>query len=70
MASSPVAVGETGDDGQQGDENHHAGSDDHVPSLLLLRLLEVPPLQVAELTALAHVAGHTAATSHTSVSRR
>lgn len=36
---SPVAVGDTGSDGEQGDEPHHAGRNDHVPLLLFLSLL-------------------------------
>lgn len=52
----PVAVGNAGSDGEQGHEEHHAGRDDHVPPLLFLSLLKLPPLQVTELTTLPHVA--------------
>lgn len=62
---SPVAVGDACSDGEQGDEEHHAGRDDHVSPLLLLGLLKLPPLQVTELTALAHVARYTTATGTT-----
>lgn len=57
---SPVAVGDAGSDGEQGDEDHHAQGDSHVPSLLLFGLLQLPPLQITELTALSHVARDTA----------
>lgn len=59
---SPVAVGDTGSDGEQRNKDHHAGRNDHVSSLLFLSLLKFPPLQVTELTALPHVAGYTTAT--------
>lgn len=68
--SSPKAVGDAGCDGEQGDDDHHAGRDDHVPPLLLLGLLKLPPLQVTELTALAHVAWYTAATGATKTQLR
>lgn len=58
----PKAIGDTGCSGEQGDQDHHAGCDDHVPPLLLLSLLK---LQVTELTALAHVAWYTTATGST-----
>lgn len=62
---SPVAVGDTSGDGEQGNEDHHAGRNDHVSSLLLLGLLKLPPLQVTELTTLPHVASCTTATGST-----
>lgn len=64
---SPVAVGDTGGDGEQRNNDQHAGCNDHIPSLLFLRLLKFPPLQVAELAALAHVARYTAATGSTGI---
>ncbi len=59
---SPVAVCDTGSDGEQGNEDHHAGRNDYVSPLLFLSLLKLPPLQVTELTALPHVARYTTAT--------
>ncbi|KAA8588654.1 hypothetical protein FQN60_009999, partial [Etheostoma spectabile] len=50
--------GDTGSDGEQGNEDHHAGRNDQVPPLLLLSLLTLPPLQVTELTTLPHGMNH------------
>lgn len=63
MVVSPEAEGGAGDDGEQGHEQHHAACDHSTPSLFLLRLLQLQPFQVAELTTLADEAGHAAATS-------
>lgn len=57
----PIAVGDTGCDREQGNEDHHAGCNDHVPLLLLFSPLKLQPFQVTELTSFPHVAWYTTA---------
>ena len=62
MLVSPVAVDGGGGDEEEADEEQHAGNDSHALPLLLLGLLELPPLEVVELATLPHVACYTAST--------
>lgn len=62
LASTPVTEGDTGGDGEQGNEHHHTARDHNSPPLFLFSLLELQPFQVTELTTLPNVAWYATAT--------
>lgn len=61
LEALPVAVGSQGPQQEQEDQHCYAHRDGDIPHLHPLRVLLLPPLQIAELAPLSDVARHTAA---------